>query len=42
MNGDGNLDLIVPDRSNWAVAVFYGKGDGDIPDLRRVPAGFLT
>lgn len=28
LNGDGNLDLIVPDTSNWAVAVLLGKGDG--------------
>jgi hypothetical protein len=31
LNGDGNLDLIVPDVSNWAVAVLYGKGDGTFP-----------
>jgi len=31
LNGDGNLDLIVPDTSNWAVAVLYGKGDGTFP-----------
>ncbi|MBZ5548759.1 MAG: FG-GAP-like repeat-containing protein [Acidobacteriia bacterium] len=31
VNGDGNLDLIAPDRSNWAVAVLYGKGDGTFP-----------
>ncbi|MBZ5616263.1 MAG: FG-GAP-like repeat-containing protein [Acidobacteriia bacterium] len=31
LNGDGTLDLIVPDVSNWAVAVLYGKGDGTFP-----------
>ena len=28
LNGDGVLDLIVPDAENWAVAVLYGKGNG--------------
>ncbi|HUM07144.1 MAG TPA: FG-GAP-like repeat-containing protein [Terriglobales bacterium] len=31
LNGDGNLDLIVPDSSNVAVAILYGKGDGTFP-----------
>jgi hypothetical protein len=42
LNGDGNLDLIVPDVSNWAVAVLYGKGDGTFPTSAESPRQFPT
>jgi adhesin/invasin len=32
LNGDGKLDLIVPDISNSTVAVLYGKGDDTFQD----------
>ena len=42
VNGDGNLDLVAPDRSNWAVAVFYGKGDGTFPTSAEFPAAVAS
>ncbi len=39
LNGDGKLDLIVPDPANSAVAVFFGNGDGTFQNAVDVPAG---
>lgn len=38
LSGDGNLDLIVPDPSNWSVAVLSGNGDGTFQN----PVDFLA
>jgi len=38
LNSDGNLDLIVPDVSNWAVAVLYGNGNGTFQNAVDFPA----
>jgi hypothetical protein len=42
LNLDGNLDLIVPDFENSAVAVLYGKGDGTFENAVEFPAGVLN
>ena len=39
LNGDGNLDVIVPDPVNAAVAVLYGKGDGTFENVVEYAAG---
>jgi hypothetical protein len=38
VNGDGKLDLIAPDPSNWAVAVLYGNGNGTFQNAIDYPA----
>jgi hypothetical protein len=39
---DGNLDLIVPDFENSAVALLYGKGNGSFDNAVEFPAGVLN
>jgi hypothetical protein len=42
LNGDGNLDLVVPERLSVAVAVLYGKGDGTFPTTAEFPVAPQT
>lgn len=41
LDGDGNLDIAVPDTDDKSVGVLYGKGDGTFPAATAVPvAGY--